>query len=204
VLRSVLPVVLVSPFAVLLADFFLLFRVAFRTGWPSALRGGLPTYGGAAGWTGLCLAWPPSRPPWLVLLVRPPRWPPALLTTPTCMNRECFAVKDLVVTDSMGDLLSGSHRVFPSELGMHLLFSTHAPDPDAIWPCPSLNGYGVVPSPSSLDRALFAGSEAVGLGQIPLCSMPAGTPDLSAVISPYAPHYYAHWLANHSPVTFWP
>src|SRR6195256_1990335 len=97
-----------------------------------------------------------------------------ILTTPTCMNKGMLAPEDLVVTDLDGRQLSGQ-RKFSSELAMHLLFYNMRPDVN------------------------------VGLGRIPLVRYATpGTPELSAALEPFVPHYDALLLANHGAVTCGP
>lgn len=126
-----------------------------------------------------------------------------ILTTPTCMNKGMLTQEDLVVTDLDGRQLSGTHKV-SSELAVHLLFYRVRPDVNAICHAhpPSATGFAV--AGRGLDRALLP-EVIVGLGQIPLVQYATpGTPALSAVIEPYAPHYDALLLANHGVVTCGP
>jgi L-fuculose-phosphate aldolase len=126
-----------------------------------------------------------------------------ILTTPTCMNKGMLTPEDLVVTDLNGRQLSGTRKV-SSELAMHLLFYRVRPDVNAICHAhpPFATGFAV--AGRGLDRALLP-EVIVGLGQIPLVQYATpGTPELSAVIEPYAPHYDALLLANHGVVTCGP
>lgn len=123
-----------------------------------------------------------------------------VLTTPTCMNKGMLAPTDLVVTDVEGRQLSGDRKV-SSELAMHLLFYRMRPDVNAICHAhpPTATGFAV--AGRALDQALLP-EVIVGLGQIPLVRYATpGTPDLSAVLEPFVPHYDALLLANHGAVT---
>src|ERR1700730_1922536 len=126
-----------------------------------------------------------------------------ILTTPTCMNKGVLAPEDLVVTDLDGRQLSG-HRKFSSELAIHLLFYRMRPDVHAICHAhpPTATGFAV--AGRALNHALLP-EVIVGLGQIPLVKYGTpGTPELSAAIEPYVPHYDALLLANHGAVTCGP
>jgi len=126
-----------------------------------------------------------------------------ILTTPTCMNKGMLAPEDLVITDLDGRQLSGE-RKFSSELAMHLLFYNMRPDVNAICHAhpPTATGFAV--AGRALDQALLP-EVIVGLGQIPLVKYGTpGTPELSAAIEPYVPHYDALLLANHGAVTCGP
>ncbi len=126
-----------------------------------------------------------------------------ILATPTCMNKGMLTQGDLVITDLDGRQVSGTRKV-SSELAIHLLFYRVRPDVNAICHAhpPSATGFAV--AGRGLDRALLP-EVIVGLGQIPLVQYATpGTPALSAVIEPYAPHYDALLLANHGVVTCGP
>jgi L-fuculose-phosphate aldolase len=126
-----------------------------------------------------------------------------ILTTPTCMNKGMLAPVDLVVTDPDGRQLAGDRRV-SSELAMHLLFYRMRPDVHAICHAhpPTATGFAV--AGRALDQALLP-EVIVGLGQIPLVRYATpGTPDLSAALEPFVPHYDALLLANHGAVTCGP
>jgi L-fuculose-phosphate aldolase len=126
-----------------------------------------------------------------------------ILTTPTCLNKGMLAPADLVVTNSEGGQISGTRKA-SSELAMHLLFYRMRPDVNAICHAhpPTATGFAV--AGRGLDRALLP-EVIVGLGQVPLVQYATpGTPDLSAVIEPFAPHYDALLLANHGAVTCGP
>ena len=126
-----------------------------------------------------------------------------LLTTPAGMNKGMLAPTDLVVTDLEGRQISGTRKA-SSELGMHLLFYRARPDVNAICHAhpPTATGFAV--AGRGLDRALLP-EVVVGLGQVPLVQYATpGTPELSAVLEPYAPHYDALLLANHGAVTCGP
>jgi L-fuculose-phosphate aldolase len=126
-----------------------------------------------------------------------------ILTTPTCMNKGMLAPEDLVVTDLEGRQLSGE-RKFSSELAMHLLFYNMRPDVNAICHAhpPTATGFAV--AGRGLDQALLP-EVIVGLGRIPLVRYATpGTPELSAALEPYVPHYDALLLASHGAVTCGP
>lgn len=126
-----------------------------------------------------------------------------ILTTPTCMNKGILDPEDLVVTDSNGRQLSGDRKV-SSELAMHLLFYRMRPDVQAVCHAhpPTATGFAV--AGRSLNQALLP-EVIVGLGQIPLVQYATpGTPELSASIEPFVPHYDAMLLANHGAVTCGP
>src|SRR6266404_5994000 len=112
-----------------------------------------------------------------------------ILTTPTCMNKGMLGPEDLVITDLEGRQLGGGRKA-SSEMAMHLLFYRMRPDVNAICHAhpPTATGFA-----------------AAGLGQIPLVQYATpGTPELSAVLEPFAPHYDALLLANHGAVTCGP
>jgi L-fuculose-phosphate aldolase len=126
-----------------------------------------------------------------------------ILTTPTCMNKGALSPEDLVITDLDGRQLSG-HRKFSSEIAMHLLFYRMRPDVNAICHAhpPTATGFAV--AGRALNQALLP-EVIVGLGQIPLVQYATpGTPELSAAIEPFVPHYDALLLANHGAVTCGP
>jgi L-fuculose-phosphate aldolase len=123
-----------------------------------------------------------------------------ILTTPTCMNKGTLAPEDLVITDLDGRQLAGERKV-SSELAMHLLFYRMRPDVNAICHAhpPTATGFAV--AGRALDQALLP-EVIIGLGQIPLVRYATpGTPELSAAIEPFVPHYDALLLANHGAVT---
>lgn len=126
-----------------------------------------------------------------------------ILTTPTCMNKGMLAPEDLVITDLEGRQLAGT-RKFSSEIAMHLLFYRMRPDVMAICHAhpPTATGFAV--AGRALDQALLP-EVIIGLGQIPLVRYATpGTPELSAAIEPFVPHYDALLLANHGAVTCGP
>jgi len=126
-----------------------------------------------------------------------------ILTTPTCLNKGMLAPEDLVVTNVEGERISGTRKA-SSELAMHLLFYRMRPDVNAICHAhpPTATGFAV--AGRGLDRALLP-EVIVGLGQVPLVQYATpGTPELSEVIEPFAPHYDALLLANHGAVTCGP
>jgi len=126
-----------------------------------------------------------------------------ILTTPTCMNKGILDPGDLVVTDSNGRQLAGDRKV-SSELDMHLLFYRMRPDVQAVCHAhpPTATGFAV--AGRSLNQALLP-EVIVGLGQIPLVQYATpGTPELSASLEPFVPHYDALLLANHGAVTCGP
>jgi L-fuculose-phosphate aldolase len=126
-----------------------------------------------------------------------------VLTTPTCMNKGMLAPEDLVIIDLEGRQVAGDRKA-SSELAMHLLFYRMRPDVHAICHAhpPTATGFAV--AGRALDQALLP-EVIVGLGQIPLVKYGTpGTPELSAAIEPYVPHYDALLLANHGAVTCGP
>jgi L-fuculose-phosphate aldolase len=126
-----------------------------------------------------------------------------VLTTPTCMNKGSLAPEDLVIIDLEGRQVAGERKA-SSELAMHLLFYRMRPDVRAICHAhpPTATGFAV--AGRALDQALLP-EVIVGLGQIPLVKYGTpGTPELSAAIEPYVPHYDALLLANHGAVTCGP
>ena len=126
-----------------------------------------------------------------------------VLTTPTCMNKGMLAPDDLVIIDLEGRHVSGDRKA-SSELAMHLLFYRMRPDVRSICHAhpPTATGFAV--AGRALDQALLP-EVIVGLGQIPLVKYGTpGTPELSAAIEPYVPHYDALLLANHGAVTCGP
>ena len=126
-----------------------------------------------------------------------------ILTTPTCMNKGMLGPEDLVITDLAGKQLGGTRRV-SSELAMHLLFYRMRPDVNAICHAHPPTATGFATAGRGLDRALLP-EVVVGLGQIPLVQYATpGTPELSAVLEPFAPQYDALLLANHGAVTCGP
>ena len=126
-----------------------------------------------------------------------------ILTTPTCMNKGMLGPKDLVITNLEGRQF-GDGRKASSELAMHLLFYRMRPDVNAICHGHPPTATGFAAAGRGLDRALLP-EVVVGLGQIPLVQYATpGTPELSAVLEPFAPHYDALLLANHGAVTCGP
>ena len=126
-----------------------------------------------------------------------------ILNTPTCMNKGRLEPEDLVVTDLDGKQLAGNRKV-SSELGLHLLFYRMRPDVNAICHAhpPTATGFAV--AGRALEQALLP-EVIVGLGRIPLVRYATpGTPELSAAVEPYVPHYDALLLANHGAVTCGP
>jgi L-fuculose-phosphate aldolase len=126
-----------------------------------------------------------------------------VLTTPTCMNKGMLSPEDLVIIDPEGRHVAGDRKA-SSELAMHLLFYRMRPDVHAICHAhpPTATGFAV--AGRALDQALLP-EVIVGLGQIPLVKYGTpGTPELSAAIEPYVPHYDALLLANHGAVTCGP
>jgi L-fuculose-phosphate aldolase len=126
-----------------------------------------------------------------------------VLTTPTCMNKGTLTPDDLVIIDLEGRHVAGDRKA-SSELAMHLLFYRMRPDVQAICHAhpPTATGFAV--AGRALDQALLP-EVIVGLGLIPLVKYGTpGTPELSASIEPYVPHYDALLLANHGAVTCGP
>jgi len=111
--------------------------------------------------------------------------------------------EDLVIIDLEGRHVAGERKA-SSELAMHLLFYRMRPDVQAICHAhpPTATGFAV--AGRALDQALLP-EVIVGLGQIPLVKYGTpGTPELSAAIEPYVPHYDALLMANHGAVTCGP
>src|SRR6202023_20370 len=126
-----------------------------------------------------------------------------ILTTPTCMNKGMMAPDDLVVMDMEGHHLQGDRKI-SSEAGMHLLFYRMRPDVQAVCHGHPATATGFAAAGQGLDQALLP-EVVVSLGKIPLVRYATpGTPDLSAVLEPYVPHYDALLLANHGAVTCGP
>src|SRR6266478_8107545 len=126
-----------------------------------------------------------------------------ILTTPTCMNKGMLGPEDLVITDLEGRQFGGRRKA-SSELAMHLLFYRMRPDVNAICHAHPPTATGFATAGRGLDRALLP-EVVVGLGQIPLVQYATpGTPELSAALEPYVPHYDALLLANHGAVTCGP
>ena len=126
-----------------------------------------------------------------------------IVTTPTCMNKGMLTPDDLVVTDLEGRQIAGDRKA-SSELAMHLLFYRMRPDVNAICHAhpPTATGFAV--AGRALDQALLP-EVIIGLGQIPLVRYATpGTPELSAALEPFVPHYDALLLANHGAVTCGP
>src|ERR1700723_3986014 len=126
-----------------------------------------------------------------------------VLTTPTCMNKGMLAPEDLVIIDLEGRHVAGERKA-SSELAMHFLFYRMRPEVQAICHAhpPTATGFAV--AGRALDQALLP-EVIVGLGQIPLVKYGTpGTPELSAAIEPFVPHYDALLLANHGAVTCGP
>jgi len=126
-----------------------------------------------------------------------------VLTTPTCMNKGMLSPDDLVIIDLEGKHVAGDRKA-SSELAMHLLFYRMRPDVQAICHAHPHTATGFAVAGRALDQALLP-EVIVGLGQIPLVKYGTpGTPELSAAIEPYVPHYDALLLANHGAVTCGP
>ncbi len=126
-----------------------------------------------------------------------------VLTTPTCMNKGMLSPDDLVIIDLEGRHVAGQRKA-SSELAMHLLFYRMRPDVQAICHAHPHAATGFAVAGRALDQALLP-EVIVGLGQIPLVKYGTpGTPELSAAIEPYVPHYDALLLANHGAVTCGP
>lgn len=126
-----------------------------------------------------------------------------ILTTPTCINKGMMTPSDLVVMDMEGRHLQGDRKI-SSEAGMHLLFYRMRPDVQAVCHGHPATATGFAVAGQGLDQALLP-EVVVCLGKIPLVRYATpGTPDLSAVLEPYVPHYDALLLANHGAVTCGP
>jgi L-fuculose-phosphate aldolase len=119
------------------------------------------------------------------------------------MNKGMLSPADLVIIDLEGRHVAGDRKA-SSELAMHLLLYRMRPDVHAICHAhpPTATGFAV--AGRALDQALLP-EVIVGMGQIPLVKYGTpGTPELSAAIEPYVPHYDALLLANHGAVTCGP
>lgn len=126
-----------------------------------------------------------------------------ILTTPTCLNKGMLTPGDLVIMDLEGRQLQG-HRQISSEAGMHLLFYRMRSDVQAVCHAHPPTATGFAAAGHGLDQALLP-EVVVSLGKVPLVRYATpGTPDLSAVLEPYVPHYDALLLANHGAVTCGP
>ncbi len=126
-----------------------------------------------------------------------------ILTTPTCINKGMMTPSDLVVMDMEGHHLQGDRKI-SSEAGMHLLFYNMRSDVQAVCHGHPATATGFAVAGLGLDQALLP-EVVVSLGKIPLVRYATpGTPDLSAVLEPYVPHYDALLLANHGAVTCGP
>jgi hypothetical protein len=116
------------------------------------------------------------------------------------MNKGMLTPEDLVTIDLEGRQVAGDRKA-SSELAMHLLFYRMRPDVNAICHAhpPTATGFAV--AGRALDQALLP-EVIIGLGQIPLVKYGTpGTPELSAALEPFVPHYDALLLANHGAVT---
>lgn len=126
-----------------------------------------------------------------------------ILATPTCLNKGMMAPEDLVIMDLHGRRLHGDRQI-SSEAGMHLLFYQMRSDVQAVVHAHPPTATGFAASGQGLDQALLP-EVIVCLGKVPLVRYATpGTPDLSAVLEPYVPHYDALLLANHGAVTCGP
>ena len=126
-----------------------------------------------------------------------------ILTTPTCINKGMMTPSDLVVMDMEGRHLQGDRKI-SSEAGMHLLFYRMRSDVQAVCHGHPATATGFAVAGQGLDQALLP-EVVVSLGKIPLVRYATpGTPDLSAVLEPYVPHYDALLLADHGAVTCGP
>ncbi len=126
-----------------------------------------------------------------------------ILTTPTGMSKGMLAPEDLVITDPEGRVLNGERKA-SSELAMHLLVYRLRPDVQAICHAHPPTATGFASAGRALDQALLP-EVVICLGQVPLaCYGTPGTPELSASLEPYVPHYDAILMANHGVVTFGP
>jgi len=129
--------------------------------------------------------------------------PRHILTSPTCLCKGMMTPDDLVIIDLEGRHVAGERKA-SSELAMHLLFYRMRPDVQAICHAHPHTATGFAVAGRALDQALLP-EVIVGLGQIPLVKYGTpGTPELSAAIEPYVPHYDALLLANHGAVTCGP
>jgi L-fuculose-phosphate aldolase len=123
-----------------------------------------------------------------------------ILITPTCINKGLMSPDDLVIMDMEGHHLRGDRKV-SSEAGMHLLFYRMRPDVHAVCHGHPATATGFAAAGRSPDQALLP-EIVVNLGEVPLVRYATpGTPDLSAALEPYVPHYHALLLANHGAVT---
>ena len=84
---------------------------------------------------------------------------------------------------------------------MHLLFYRARANVNAICHAHPPTATGFAAAGRGLDQALIP-EVIVGLGEIPLVRYATpGTPELTAVLEPFVPHYDALLLANHGAVT---
>jgi L-fuculose-phosphate aldolase len=84
------------------------------------------------------------------------------------------------------------------------MFYRMRPDVNAICHAHPPTATGFAAAGRALDQALLP-EVIVGLGQIPLVRyVTPGTPELSAAVEPFVPHYDALLLANHGAVTCGP
>lgn len=126
-----------------------------------------------------------------------------ILTTPTCMNKGMLRPEDLVVMDMDGRHLQGDRKI-SSEAAMHLLFYRMRPDVQAVCHAHPPTATGFAAAGLGLDQAVLP-EVVVCMGKIPLVRYATpGTPELSAAVEPYVPHYDALLLANHGAVTCGP
>lgn len=126
-----------------------------------------------------------------------------ILTTPTCLNKGMMSPCDLVIIDLEGRHLQGERKA-SSEVGMHILFYRMRSDVNAVCHAHPSTATGFAAAGQGLDQALLP-EVVVCLGKVPLVRYATpGTPDLSAVLEPYVPHYDAMLLANHGAVTCGP
>ncbi len=126
-----------------------------------------------------------------------------ILTTPTCINKGMMSPDDLVIMDLEGRHLRGDRKI-SSEAGMHLLFYRMRSEVQAVCHAHPPTATGFAAAGQGLDQALLP-EIVVGLGKVPLVRYATpGTPDLSAVLEPFIPHYDALLLANHGAVTCGP
>ena len=118
-----------------------------------------------------------------------------ILMTHTRANKGMLDPADMVVIDIEGRQISGALHV-SSEIGMHLLFYRARADVNAICHAQPLAAARFAAAGRGLDQALIP-ETIVGLGEIPLVRHAAlGTPELTAVLEPFVPHYDALLLPN--------
>jgi L-fuculose-phosphate aldolase len=126
-----------------------------------------------------------------------------ILVTPAGVCKGRLASKDLLITNLMGDVVSGMGRP-SSELKMHLLYYRSRPDVHAICHAHPPTATGFAAAGRALEEAVLP-EVIVCLGRIPLAPYATpGTRELCAGLEPLLPNYDAILLENHGVVTCGP